>query len=83
MMNLQDITQNTKEFLRRYIGEREIGLDEEIFSSGLVNSLFAIQLVLFLEKEFQIKVENKDLDLKNFRTINAIGEFVLHKKAGV
>lgn len=81
-MNLQDIVHNnTKAFLQRYVGEREIGLDEEIFSSGLVNSLFAIQLVLFLEKEFQIKIENKDLDLKNFMTINAIGQFVLHKKA--
>jgi acyl carrier protein len=38
-----------------------------------------MQLVMFTEKEFQVKVENEDLDLKNFSTINAIDEFVRRK----
>jgi acyl carrier protein len=53
--------------------------DEDIFASGLVNSLFAMQLVLFIEKEFSIKVENEDLDYDNFRTLNAIVGFIERK----
>lgn len=76
----ENILYKVKNFLQRYIGDKEIDLDEDIFSSGLVNSLFSMQLVLFMEKEFQLKIENKDLDLKNFKSLNAISEFVLTKQ---
>ena len=68
-------------FLSRYIRNHELQDDEDIFASRLVNSLFAMQLVLFIEKNFQIKVENEDLDLKNFNTLNSISAFI-EQKAG-
>ena len=34
----------------------EIGRDTKIFSSGLLDSLAFIEIVLFLEKEFQIRL---------------------------
>ncbi len=68
-------------FLSRYIRNHELQDDEDIFASRLVNSLFAMQLVLFIEKDFQIKVENEDLDLKNFNTLNSISAFI-EQKAG-
>ena len=55
--------------------------DEDLFASGLVNSLFAMQLVLFVEKEFSIKVENQDLDIANFKSVNAITGFIQSKTA--
>jgi len=66
-------------FLSRYIRNHELQDDEDIFASRLVNSLFAMQLVLFIEKNFQIKVENEDLDLKNFNTLNSISAFIEQK----
>ena len=80
MGSKEEVLHKTKVFLQRYIGDREVGLEEDIFSSGLVNSLFSMQLVLFIEKEFQLRVSNEDLDLKNFRTLFSICEFVLRKK---
>lgn len=65
-----------KAFLSRFFRKHELGDDEDIFSLGFVNSLFAMQLVMFLEKEFNLRVDNKDLDLKNFRSINSIAGFV-------
>jgi len=38
-----------------------------------------MQLVLYVEKQFNIKVENEELDLKNFNSVNAISEFVQRK----
>ena len=35
-----------------------------------------MQLVLFVEKEFGIAIENEDLDIDNFRSIQAITELV-------
>ena len=53
---------------------------DDIFADGLVNSLFALQLVTFLEDSFNITVENDDLDLQNFRSVDAIADFVGRKR---
>jgi acyl carrier protein len=68
-------------FLSRFFRKHELQDDEDIFALGFVNSLFAMQLVMFIEKEFAVKVENSDLDFANFRSINAIAEFVHAKVA--
>lgn len=61
-----------KNFLAQYFCTHELQDDENIFALGFVNSMFAMQLVLFIEKEFEITIENEDLDLENFRSINAM-----------
>jgi acyl carrier protein len=44
-----------------------------------VNSLFAMQLVLFVEKEFDIAIDGSDMNFDNFKTVNAIAEIVERK----
>lgn len=66
-------------FLARFFRQREIGSDEDIFALGFVNSLLAMQLVQFLEKEFGITIEDDDLDFENFRTIGKISALVERK----
>lgn len=53
--------------------------DADIFAGGFVNSLFAMQLVLFVENEFAIKIDNEDLTIDNFRTINALAQLIDRK----
>ncbi len=77
-MDTNEILEKTRSFLTQFINI-DVGNDEELFSSGLVNSLFAMQLVLFIEKEYSIKVENEDLDFDNFKTLNAIVGFIERK----
>jgi acyl carrier protein len=68
-----------KEFLSRFFKNHDLGPAEDIFALGFVNSLLAMQLVAFVEKEFAIKVEDEDLDLDNFRSIQAISGLVARK----
>jgi methoxymalonate biosynthesis acyl carrier protein len=77
-----EIKETIKLFLSKFFRKYELGDDEDLFSLGFVNSLFAMQLVMFLEKEFNIQVENKDLNMDNFRTINSIASFVTQKVVG-
>ena len=65
--------------LQKIGGNINLDLDDDIFEQGLVNSMFALQLVMYLEKEFPIKIENDDLQLSNFNTINHIEQFVQRK----
>lgn len=62
------------EFLARHSHGREMKFDDNIFESGFVNSLMAMQLVTMLEKRFQIVFEDDDLTRENFRTVRAIAE---------
>jgi len=66
-------------FLLKYIRKNDLHDDDDIFKSGLVDSLFAMQLVLFVENTFSIKIERADLQLDNFRTINALEQLVNRK----
>jgi len=79
-MRRNEILQETRAFLGQFISV-EVADDVDVFASGLVNSLFAMQLVLFIESEFAVKVENDDLDYDNFRTLNAIAGFVERKRS--
>ena len=68
-----------KEFLSRFFKNHDLQPEEDIFALGFVNSLLAMQLVAFVEKEFGVQVEDEDLDLDNFRSINAISRLVERK----
>lgn len=77
-----NIKAQVKEFLSKRIGgEVSFSCEDDIFKLGLVNSLFALELVIFLEKTFAITIENEDLDLNNFNTIGNLEKFILCKKA--
>lgn len=78
-MDNNSIKPRIREFLSQYFKDYDLKDDEDIFSVGFLNSLFAMQLVMFLEKEFAIQIGNQDLDLTNFRTIDAIEGLVKTK----
>lgn len=76
-----DMRSTIREFLQMRIGAETAFTDEDdIFKLGLVNSLFALELVLFLENTYQIAVENEDLKLEHFSTVNNLADFISRKK---
>jgi acyl carrier protein len=55
--------------------------DDNLFESGIVNSLFAVQLMTYIEKTFAIEVGPDDLEIANFQSIAAAAGFVVRKQA--
>ncbi|HEU5227605.1 MAG TPA: acyl carrier protein [Ktedonobacteraceae bacterium] len=76
-----DYKAKIREFLARFFQDLNLADDEDIFALGFINSLFAMQLVLFVESEFGFKVEDNDLDIENFRTLNALSALIERKTA--
>ncbi len=74
-----EIKLKIRKFLMRFFKESDLGDNDNIFELGIVNSLFAMQLVLFLEKEFNFEVENDEIDLSNFGSINSMANFIENK----
>ena len=60
---------------------RTVADEDDIFALGFGNSLFAMQLVAFVERQFDIEIESEDLDMSNFRSIQAISLLVGKKLA--
>jgi methoxymalonate biosynthesis acyl carrier protein len=70
------ITANLVEFVAGRT-RKTVAADVDLFGSGLVSSLFAMQLVAHVESTFGVTVQGPDLTLTNFRTIGAITALVL------
>lgn len=76
-----DIKTTIRAFLQKRIGQEVKFADsDDIFALGLVNSLFALELVSFLEGNFDIEIENSDLNLENFSTLDNLEGFISRKK---
>lgn len=78
---MDTIRTKTRAFIAKFFQNVELQDSDDIFALGFVNSLFAMQLVLFVETEFGIAVENDDLDINNFKSIDAIVQLVENKTA--
>lgn len=76
---MKETKRKIREFLSRFFRKHTLQDDDNIFELGFVNSLFAMQLIMFLENEFNIRVQDSDLDLNNFSTINSIAQFLDEK----
>jgi methoxymalonate biosynthesis acyl carrier protein len=63
-------------FVRGRYPQAEIDEAQDIFALGFVNSLFAMELVMFIEKTFGITIPNAELRIDNFRTANTMAELV-------
>ena len=75
------VRETVTNFLLTFINIAKFNDDDDLFESGIVNSLFAVQLMTFLEKTFAIEIGTDDLDIANFKSINATTAFVMSKKA--
>jgi methoxymalonate biosynthesis acyl carrier protein len=73
--------ESIKAFVAQVTRGHRVSDDDDIFASGFVNSLFAMQLVMFVEKKFAVSVEDDDLEIQNFRSINAIVDLIERKRA--
>ncbi|BET96832.1 acyl carrier protein [Xenorhabdus taiwanensis] len=80
-MNIYERKSQVSEYFCKLSGKQDLGDTVNIFDTGLVNSLAAIQLIAFLEKNFRIKVEIDDLDNANFSSIEAVCHFLDKKVA--
>ncbi|MDX2939095.1 acyl carrier protein [Streptomyces ipomoeae] len=67
-----DIRHEIREYIQPKFPDVEFRDDQDIFAMGFVNSLFAMELVLFLEKKTGGSIPNDLLNFDNFRTVDAM-----------
>lgn len=81
MMTNNDYCHAIKAFLALHFQHPDLQDDEDIFAGGFVTSLFAMQLVLFIEDQLGVQLANQDLKLDNFRTVQKMVDLIERKLA--
>ena len=50
--------------------------DTDLFEAGEIDSLGFVNLVMFLENDFDLKFDISNLNPETFKTVNVISEFI-------
>jgi acyl carrier protein len=59
----------------------EIGDDDVIPASGLLDSTAVIQLVVWYEQAYDLPLKQEEINIDNLGSINAMTDFLLARKA--
>ena len=75
--------QNMIQTLAQYIKDTynaELESRENIFSSGIIDSIGFVNLIGFITEEFRIELDPEDLVEDNFYSLERIAQFISEKK---
>ena len=67
------------EKLIKFFFKKKINNNLDLFDTGNLDSIRLIELIIFIEKEFKIKISEKDLTIKKFNSIEKISKIILKK----
>jgi acyl carrier protein len=79
----EDVRGRIRDFITSRVGPRRLDDRDDIFALGYVNSLFAMQLAVFVEKELGGPLEPADLRIENFRSIEDMARLVESKSTSL
>jgi acyl carrier protein len=77
----EPVRDQVRQFVTRHTDGVPVEDDEDLFDGGHVNSLFVVQLVTWIEREFELTLPLNDLVLDDLRTIASIASVVAAKSA--
>ena len=58
----------------------QLGLDDSIIESQLLDSIGLIDLVIFIEANIGVKIPTNDINKENFDTVNKIADYSMKRK---
>lgn len=79
-MNTEQIVGRVREFVNETFlymrPDFELGADDSLMGTGVVDSMGVMEMIAFLEEEFGVAVEDEDVTEANLGTLNAIANYV-------
>jgi acyl carrier protein len=84
-MTLSDVVERTRNYvLEQFLYARtdvRLSESEPLFERGIVDSMGVVELVQFLENEYDILIDDDEVTEQHFRSLRSIAEFVCSKRA--
>lgn len=82
------MTDNTSSEIERYIAtqvlkqpNRKIAVDEPLISSGLIDSFSLMDLALFVEDTFGVRIEDTELNANAFDNLGQLASLIEARKS--
>lgn len=57
-------------------GVENVGCDQPLFSSGILDSVAAVQILMQLENDFDIDLSDEDFDISHIDSIQTLEQFL-------
>lgn len=82
-ITIEQIKQNISDFIRdsflHEIGQEGIEGDTNLFESGVMDSYSLVELVSFIEKTYEIDIDNSEITAPDLTTYDGIVSFIDRK----
>ena len=79
-MSPMDVPVKLRKFIKEtFLNAKEVedlGDDDSLLDSGIVDSMGILQLVNYLESQFGVDVQDEEIVPENFETVTTIAKFV-------
>jgi acyl carrier protein len=73
---MSELSARIKEFIVRDVNPdvqlKDLGDDEPLVESGIVDSLGVLKIMAFLDEEFGVDLSSGDINLENFKDVRTI-----------
>jgi acyl carrier protein len=84
-MSQSEFSARIKEFIMTEVspelGLQQIGDDEPLIDSGIVDSLGILRILTFLDETFGVDLASEEIKLENFRTVRLICDLISQRGA--
>jgi acyl carrier protein len=78
----EELMQQVRDLVQLVLNAGVPGDDADIVETGLLDSLALVELLVGIEREFDVQVDLETLDLDNLRSVRTIAQTVLDAKRG-
>lgn len=78
-MEAEELTREIRAFLEEKLGVSGIGDDDELLSSGLVDSGNLVRLATHIERLAGITIPDRDIDADHFDSVSMLVDYVVSK----
>jgi acyl carrier protein len=71
------------EYIRVNILKRpkfELGLDDPIISTGLIDSFHLVDLSVFIEEQFGVRIDDTELTAETFDSVTQLADLIKNKQ---
>lgn len=78
-LDIQIIKKYLKEFLSTLTGSGNLSDTTQLIDKDIIDSLNLVQLILFIESKFKIKIDIFDIRFESFESVDTLSNFIIKK----
>ena len=86
-MNAQEIIERIRSYvIEEFLYARpdaEVGVEDHLLAKGVIDSMGVVELLEFIQEEYEITIEDEEITEENLGTLAAIANFVRMKRDAV